>query len=445
MRYLVRSAMDIFNDRDLTDIIVNDKVGSNSGNMLFVSSIVKNIYASKEDTFKFISTKYMFSYDEVEKFNKEYDMFIIPLANAFRSNFIGELNLITDLVNKLKIPSVVIGVGLQEKFDGKGFKFDKSVKRFVKACTKNNKVLGLRGQNTANYLEYLGFKEHKHYEVIGCPSMFFHGDKLEIEKKKLNKNLKLNITLKHNLPEKYHQFVQKTADEYKNHIFTIQNMDEIILHYLSLPLTAKAKTKTTYNNYYPRSRDEGDSSRVIAFVDFMSWTKYVRANIDLSCGNRIHGNIVALLSGKPCFIIACDSRVQELCEYHKIPHVTLDNLDLNKSILDYYKEANYDDIQKNHKAKFDKFINYLRHNNITTIYDTKKFGLYEKKMSEVEENKIVPSFTDCTSEELLNRIDKFYIGLKQKKEFNMFGKRKKVVIKTILMYKNYFRYKFFKK
>lgn len=443
MRYLVRSGMDIFKDRDLIDILVEDKIGSNSGNMLFVSSIVKNIYTNENDTFEFISTKKMFSSDKVESFNKDYDMFVIPLANAFKNSFIGELNLITDLVNKLKIPAVVIGVGLQDKFDGKGFKFDRSVKRFVKAVTKHKTILGLRGQNTANYLKYLGFEEHKHYEVIGCPSMFFHGDKLDIDKKQLNKNVKLNITLKHNLPEKYHQFVQKTAGEYKNHIFTIQNIDEIMLHYLSFPLTKKKKS--IYTEYYPRSRNEGDSSRVIAFIDFMSWMKYVNANIDLSCGNRIHGNIVALLSGKPCFIIACDSRVKELCEYHKIPYVTLEELDLNKNILDYYKEANYDELVSNHKEKFDKFINYLHSNNIKTIYDTKNLNLYDKKMNEVEPNKLVPSFTDCSSEELLDRIDKFYIRSKTIKNDILLNNKKIVILKTIMMYRGYFMYRIFNK
>ncbi len=446
MRYLIRSGMDIFNDRDLVDILVEDKFGSNSGNMLFVSSIVKNIYAHENDTFKFISTKRRFTSEEVKDFSKEYDMFIIPLANAFRKDFIDELNLITDLANKIKIPAVVIGVGLQEKFDGKGFKFDKSVKRFVKAIRRHKTILGLRGKNTANYLNYLGFKEHKDYEIIGCPSMYFHGAKLSIDRKKLDKNLRLNITLKHNLPEKYHQFVENTSSKYQNHVFTIQNVDEIMLHYFSFPLTTKQKS--IYNKYYPRSRSEGDSSRVIAFVDFMSWTNYVKDNIDLSCGNRIHGNIVALLSGKPCFIIACDSRVKELCEYHYIPHVTLENLDLNKSILDYYNEANYDELMQHHKEKFNKFIDFLHNNNIETIYDTNNLDLYEKKMNEVKPNELVPSFTDCTTEELFNRIDKYYIKNAQfirKNNKKILTNDKVVLLKTLFMYRHYFMYKIFKK
>ena len=48
----------------------------------------------------------------MERWNAEYDMFLIPLANAFRTTFKKELKMLTDLVERLTIPCVVVGVGL---------------------------------------------------------------------------------------------------------------------------------------------------------------------------------------------------------------------------------------------------------------------------------------------------------------------------------------------
>lgn len=57
-------------------------------------------------------------------------MFIIPLANAFREDFVEELRNLTKLIRKLKIPCVVIGVGVQADYEpdfNKTNIFDKDV------------------------------------------------------------------------------------------------------------------------------------------------------------------------------------------------------------------------------------------------------------------------------------------------------------------------------
>ena len=68
--------------------------------MLFPYAIIKNIYEDdiEIDAYKSANEK------DADKINETYDMFLIPLANAFREDFVEELRNLTKLVQKLKIP-----------------------------------------------------------------------------------------------------------------------------------------------------------------------------------------------------------------------------------------------------------------------------------------------------------------------------------------------------
>src|SRR5690606_24529562 len=44
------------------------------------------------------------------------------------------------------------------------------------------------------------------------------------------------------------------------------------------------------------------------------------AELDAIIGFRFHGNMVALLQGKPCFYFVYDSRITEFCDLYKLPY-----------------------------------------------------------------------------------------------------------------------------
>mgnify|MGYP002625442253 CR=1 FL=1 len=108
------------------------------------------------------------------------------MANAFRTTFIDELKKITELVLKLKIPTIVIGVGLKGGKIGierLSFDFDEAVKKFCNAVLNKSQLIGIRGEFTAEYMKALGYKENVDFQVIGCPSMYFYGEDLPAPKK----------------------------------------------------------------------------------------------------------------------------------------------------------------------------------------------------------------------------------------------------------------------
>src|SRR5699024_5258954 len=118
---------------------------------------------------------YKIDHTKADEINEKYDCYVIPLADAFRKDFVPSLRKYTKLIKKLKIPVVVIGVGLRAPFEPnlkEGFPFDEDVKAFVKAVLEKSNIIGLRGQITSDYLISLGFKEGKNNKFIFFPYMF---------------------------------------------------------------------------------------------------------------------------------------------------------------------------------------------------------------------------------------------------------------------------------
>lgn len=125
--------------------------------MLSPYSIIKNIYRErvKIDAYKSANVK------DADKINEAYDMFLIPLANAFREDFVGELRNLMELIQKLKIPCVVIGVGLQAAYEPDfsiSYSFDEDVLNFCNAVLDKSHSIGVRGVLTQEYLVSLGIK-----------------------------------------------------------------------------------------------------------------------------------------------------------------------------------------------------------------------------------------------------------------------------------------------
>ena len=71
-----------------------------------------------EDT-EFVPTNYRFHFsaEEIDEFNKSFDCVVIPLADAFRKEFVSELKGMTRLIKAIKIPCYLIGAGVKVPLD----------------------------------------------------------------------------------------------------------------------------------------------------------------------------------------------------------------------------------------------------------------------------------------------------------------------------------------
>lgn len=372
-RYLVRGQIDPLTRPSLPEIFQGNLVGGNAGNLMFFHSIVRTLL--KDDTeIDYINTKLSIDDEEIERINSEYDVFIIPLANAFRVTFQKELRNITKLVRNLNIPSVVIGVGLKgSKINNNrlSFDFDETVKDFCDAVLEKSGIIGIRGEFTAQYLENLGYKEERDFTIIGCPSMYIFGEELPSPKEiNLNEDIRMNFNCKASLGKKIHYYLKDSCKLIPDHYYVVQNMYEFQTLLLGRNLLEITKRVTKTSDCYPidYSHRLYRENRVRGFVSVQSWLDFIKKG-DLNFGTRIHGNIAGVLSGVPSFIVAPDRRVLELARYHNIPHITINDLNSSEDIFHLLDGVDFTIVEKGHKERFNHYLDFLHKNELETIYD----------------------------------------------------------------------------
>ncbi|MGN0180992.1 MAG: polysaccharide pyruvyl transferase family protein, partial [Candidatus Ornithomonoglobus sp.] len=148
-RYLVRAGFNPLKTYTPYDLLRNNFIGDNSGNLFFAYGVM-NVLRT-EDTEIEQTYKWRFTAEDAAIINERYDAVVLPMADAFREPFINALKGYTDLINRLTIPVVVIGIGLRAPYEpglNNKFIFDEAAKEFVKAVLDHSAMLGLRGEIT---------------------------------------------------------------------------------------------------------------------------------------------------------------------------------------------------------------------------------------------------------------------------------------------------------
>ncbi|WP_339283202.1 polysaccharide pyruvyl transferase family protein [Oceanobacillus sp. FSL K6-3682] len=434
-KILVRSGMSPLDTFSADEIIKRNAIGNNVGNLMYAYSVFRNLTT---ENVELVSDYYRTNPADADMINETYNAYAIPLANAIRPGFIPTLKKYTELIEKLKIPVYVIGMGMafpyEPNIDSKR-PFDDDVRRFVSAVLEKSSILGLRGQITSDYLSYLGFKEGRDHQVIGCPSMYTYGENIKIRDIELNDNSSLCVNMTPKAEQQALRFLNGLSDQYKNLDFIPQDMDEMILTYSGIPLLGGA-VNTKVDNY-PNSltSDVYMNNQVKFFLSAPSWIEHMR-NVDLSIGTRLHGNVAPTLAGTPSITIPIDARMRELSEYHNFPRVSIGEINDDTKLEDLLDKVDLHSVEKSHQKNYDNFIGFLEKNDIEHVYNYNSQGLQlplETKLEKINlKNPVIP-ITSCGSYEMKERLQKSFeiMVSKQEKEKNKQTSKVKEKNKTI--------------
>lgn len=387
-------------------ILWNNSIGNNVGNLLYAFGVNRTL--SVEGT-EIVPTYYKINPKKAEEINEQYDAFIIPLADAFRSDFRGELRNMTVLIKKLTIPCVVIGVGLRAPFEPgleNKFPFDEDVKNFVKAVLEKSAMVGVRGEITAEYLSKLGFREGVDHTVIGCPSMYTYGRNVKVRDTKLTKDSMVSINSSVLSPENVHQFLYNSMEKLPNHYFLPQRIQELRLVYTGQPYAQN------YSDYYPSKMSDKiyQENRVRFMLNVPTWLDFLR-QADLSFGGRLHGNIAAVVAGTPAILIPHDARMRELTNYHSLPHVWAKDIKPDTDIFELAAGMDFKQVERVHGKNFEHYVEFLDKNGLEHIYKNGAEPLeapLDRKVAEAELLPPLETISSCTKEEVFDRWQKYY-------------------------------------
>lgn len=362
-KYLIRSGMLPSESFDDLEFLSRDRFGSNNGNLIYQYSVIRTL---QTNDITFFSDNYSTDPSKFEEINKNYDAYILPFADAFREEFIKDLERYTELIRKLDIPVIVIGIGVRAPLEydvSKGFSFDQEVKEFISAVLEKSSIVGLRGQITADYLSYLGFKAEKDFTVIGCPSMYAFGEEINIRKPKLSPESIVSINISPNATKESILFLENVSKNYKNYFFIPQDYNEFLINYFGI-----GEVKDVINEY-PRNIASQfySEGRVKYFLNAPTWFTFMQT-VDLSIGTRLHGNIVATINGVPSITIINDSRMRELADYHSLPSITIEEITSQTKLEKLLKEVNFEAVSEIQIKNFDHYIHFLEKNELNHIY-----------------------------------------------------------------------------
>ncbi|WBB62950.1 polysaccharide pyruvyl transferase family protein [Streptomyces sp. WMMC500] len=379
---LIRSGKSPFHVATRTEVVQQDLIGTNSGNLLFSDAAHKLLLAPGTDiTSNGIKTDY--SAERAAQINEQYDVFVVPLANAFRPSFEASLNRLTKLIEQLTIPVVVIGVGAQvgADYDTERLQaIDPSVKRFMKAVLKRSASVGVRGELTAGYLNGLGFKD---VDIIGCPSMFLYGDTFpEIRKTDAGitdaSRIALNVSPDAARVGPIAAIAQRAYERFDDLAYYAQNLTDA-----ELLLWGDTSAEKGLTPELPTAAAHGllrdDKTRVP--TDPYGWMAELR-EYDFAFGTRIHGNIAALLAGTPALVLCHDSRTLELCRYFGIPHEMLAGMPADVDPAELYQKADFGGLHAGHQERWDRFARFLDRNDLKNTYTHGDRGAaFEERMA----------------------------------------------------------------
>jgi len=361
-RILLRASKSPFEVASATTTIERNLVASNSGNLLFIDAAWKALSAPGVEI---TADRLAVGPGDADHINERYDAYVVTLANAFRISFDDNLDRLTRLIRRLRIPVVVLGVGAQGTvdYDFAGLRrIDRRVKAFAAAVLDRSPTIGVRGEATQAYMARLGFRD---VEVIGCPSMFLWGDRLRVERKvpTLDERSRVAITI-----SPYRQpmgrIVMASLARYPRLAYVAQDLDTLCLMVDGLPLPGGRPSSRLPLHPAHRLFREG---RTRLYLDPWTWIDDLRG-FDYLFGTRIHGAIAALLAGTPATLLAHDSRTLELARYFDIPHRLLRDVPADVDAADLHREVDLGPLHAGHPARFAAYTRFLERAGLDHVF-----------------------------------------------------------------------------
>lgn len=358
---LLRARKDAFDLVTPEEALVHNTFADNAGNLIF-SFAAQRILATP--TTRVTVDRFVIDPGAADRINERYDAYVIPLANAFRPSYEPQLRRLTALIERLRIPVVILGVGAQGDLAYRTGRLDgiePAVRAFCAAVLERGPRIGVRGELTRDYLAGLGFRDT---EVIGCPSLFIHGPDLRVQKAtpELASDARVVVTVSPYVTA-MGPVVRHHLERYPNLRYIPQDIDTLeLLLWGGIGDDVAIDDQMPVHEAHRLFRDD----RVRFFTEPWPWLRYL-ATIDFTFGTRIHGAIAALMAGRPAYVLAHDSRTLELARYFEIPHARIGDGGMIDA-AELYARADYGPFNAGQPARFATFAAFLAEHGLTHAF-----------------------------------------------------------------------------
>lgn len=362
------SDYDIFNRTDYHSLYkrVKDQWGGicqNWGNRLWLQGIFSELDTGEND-YHFLTGQ-----ETVDEINRYFDFIILPMANIFYSGYVEAMQNLTEIFEQITIPIYVIACGVQadnyDCLESVISEIGAVSSKFIHAIYNTGGEFALRGFFTKEFFSKLGFHDAV---VTGCPSLYQLGSDFRVSTSK-----QAFSDLKPVFNGRVAPLTQ-VLKAYPNSIFIDQCDYYQCLYqpdYLAqTDLRFMANFVERFDRYSAQLLSE---KRIAMIADMNEWSFFLKTNgFNYSFGSRIHGTIMAILSGIPSTILCGDSRTREMAEFFDIPnYVThFSHIFSVDELLKLYDQADYTRFNQTFSDKFQYFEKFLSDRGIVSHVNT---------------------------------------------------------------------------
>ena len=373
-------------DANLPALKSTELIGGNQGNLLYQFSTYRALVADGVDlrTISYSTFDKGDAEARAEWINSECDHLVLPLSSSFRLQMLKNLGLWADLIERLTIPVTVVGIGAQLRLAdvaadtylpsrvtgvtapaGLAAEHEAAARRFVRAVLERSRTIGVRGEVSKRYLQYLGFGEDR-IDVIGCPSLFMWGPgfRMPEEPTRLTPKSTMSLSFDHRINATA-PLLQKTVDDYPRSTVYVQERiaaQMVITGTETRPDWAGDRRFPVYTGHplYGQHRLE-------YYPTAWSWIRHLKG-MDFAYGPRLHGTVAATLAGTPAHLLVHDSRTLEVAQYHHLPHTLIERIDEVGSVSDLVAQQDYSRFNAAYPELFSRFTGFLGRNGLPNAY-----------------------------------------------------------------------------
>lgn len=237
-------------------------------------------------------------------------------------------------LDSIDAPMGIVGLGAQNPTSKVDYlDQNQGARDFIARLNEKSKSISVRGDFTAAVVERLG---GKNIRVTGCPSLFYTGacPEVTLPTRLSTPERAIGVSLHSGLMSDIFCASPKEARAYHTKAieYGLKNAAKLSLFEQGVMKEFKICDETL-----PMDERIEAAELVIAAIgaegvftaeDLIRTMVSVRSieewlarakELDAIIGFRFHGNMVALLQGKPCYYYVYDSRIREFCELYGLP------------------------------------------------------------------------------------------------------------------------------
>lgn len=348
---LTKNWTDMQSLKDAEDVCAwMDNYIGNTGNLMFMNA-ARFLATLPGNTCDFYNWYKMHENPDQykEEINEEYDCVLYPMANVLQSN----TQYLEDILTRIRgihIPVFILGIGItleeNDTIEHLAGQIRQPASELIHIVEKSGGAIACRGYLTKELFDRLGAKDIVF--ATGCPSLYQNGI--------------LHISNEKKEQADFHPGLNGRVQDFQEAVFQ-NSFTRFGADYICQDQYSRAlyQPKLSFTELLEKYGYTGVKllmqKKVHYFADLTEWYTYIHNNIDFMFGTRIHGNLIALLAGKPACVFLrnghTDLRVKELADFYAVP--TVQKLTGKQNLYDIYMDMDYTKFNERFVQNFENF------------------------------------------------------------------------------------------